>query len=136
MSARILVVEDDRGIRVMLERGLRLAGYEVTMAPDLAAGREHWTDGGVDLVLLDVMLPDGNGLDLLAERRAVGDETPTVLLTAREADELRQQAAAAGVTEYVPKPFAYGDLLACVRRLTASDQDPASGSSRGASAGG
>jgi two-component system, OmpR family, response regulator QseB len=134
VSARILVVEDDRGIRGMLERGLRLAGYMVTMAPDLAAARERWTDGQVDLVLLDVMLPDGNGLDLLAERRAAGDETPTVLLTALEADELRQQAATAGASAYLPKPFIYGELLACVRRLTATDQ--ASGSSRGAPSGG
>lgn len=118
MSWRILVIEDDRGIRAVLERGLRLAGHRLVLAEDLAAGRRLWREGDFDLVLLDVMLPDGNGLDLLNERRAVGDSTPTVLLTAREETELRQRATAAGATVYLPKPFAYVELLACVNRLT------------------
>lgn len=120
MSARILVIEDDAAIRAMLDRGLRLAGHEPTMARDLAAGRELWGDG-FDLVLLDVMLPDGNGLELLAGRRASGDETPTVLLTAREETQLRERAALAGATAFISKPFAYDELLACVKRLTAGD---------------
>ena len=69
-------------------------------------------------MLLDVMLPDGNGLDLLNERRDGADATPVVLLTAREEAELRQRASAAGATVYLPKPFAYAELLACVNRLT------------------
>ena len=83
-GARILVVEDDRGIATMLERGLRIAGHRVTVADGAAAARTAWTAGAFDLVLLDVMLPDGDGIDLLAERRATGDEVPAVLLTARE----------------------------------------------------
>lgn len=120
MSSRILVIEDDAAIRAMLDRGLRLAGYEPTMAQDLAAGRELWGDG-FDLVLLDVMLPDGNGLELLAERRASGDATPAVLLTAREETQLRERAALAGATAFISKPFAYDELLAVVERLTAGD---------------
>lgn len=118
MSARILVIEDDEGICGVLDRGLRLAGHQPTFAPDLATGRQLWTDDAHDLVLLDVMLPDGNGIELLAERRAAGDVTPTVLLTAREEAELRDRAATAGATAYLTKPFAYADLLACVARLT------------------
>jgi DNA-binding response OmpR family regulator len=117
MSARVLVIEDDAKIRAILERGLRLAGHMATLTEDLASGRERWVAGAFDLVLLDVMLPDGNGLELLAERRADGDRTPTVLLTAREESELRERAAAAGATAYLPKPFAYRELLACVERL-------------------
>ena len=120
MNARILVIEDDAAIRAMLDRGLRLAGHEPTMAASLAAGRELWSEA-FDLVLLDVMLPDGNGLELLAERRAAGDATPTVLLTAREETQLRERAAQAGATEFLSKPFAYDELLACVSRLAATE---------------
>ncbi len=115
-GARILVIEDDAGVRTMMERGLRLARHETTMAEDIAGGRALWSDA-FDLVLLDVMLPDGDGISLLAERRAAGDSTPTVLITAREESELRDRAAVAGATEYLPKPFAYADLLACVNRV-------------------
>jgi two-component system response regulator QseB len=116
MSARILVIEDDAAIRTMLERGLRLVGHEPTLAENLAAGRRLWGET-FDVVLLDVMLPDGNGLELLAERRAAGDATPTVLLTAREETQLRERAAQVGATAFLSKPFAYRELLECVGRL-------------------
>ena len=118
MSARILVVEDDPRVRAVLERGLALAGHQTTLTEDLAGGRAAWAAGAFDLVLLDVMLPDGDGLALLGERRGVGDDTPTILLTAREESELHQRATAAGATDYLAKPFAYADLLARVERLT------------------
>jgi DNA-binding response OmpR family regulator len=115
--ARVLVVEDDRGIATMLERGLRLAGHEVVTSPTMAAGRSTWESGAFELVILDVMLPDGDGIDLLAERRAEGDETPALLLTAREEADLRERADRAGASAYLPKPFAYADLLTTVERL-------------------
>lgn len=122
MSARILVIEDDRGIRTMLERGLRIAGHEVVLADTLAAARSAWTAADAyDLVLLDVMLPDGDGIDLLTARRDRGDRTPTVLLTAREEAELRDRATAAGADAYLPKPFAYPELLACIVRFTGEE---------------
>ena len=114
----ILVVEDDGGIRGMLERGLRVGGHEATMAATIADGRTAWLAGRFDLVLLDVMLPDGNGIDLLVERRSQGDTTPTVLLTAREEPELRERATLAGASAYLPKPFSYRELLACIDGLT------------------
>jgi two-component system, OmpR family, response regulator QseB len=115
--SRILVVEDDSGIRGMLERGLRLAGHDPTLAADLEGGRDAWTRAAFDLVLLDVMLPDGDGIDLLAERRARGDSTPTVLITAREEAELRDRANVAGASAVLPKPFSYADLVSCIERL-------------------
>lgn len=119
MSARILVVEDDHGIGAMLERGLGLAGHEVVLAETLSAAREAWMEPDrYDLVLLDVMLADGDGIDLLRARRADGDRTPTVLLTAREEAELTERATAAGADAYLPKPFGYPELLACVARFT------------------
>lgn len=122
MSARVLVVEDDGGIRRVIERGLRLAGHEPTLADDLEAARSTWTAGAFDLVLLDVMLPDGNGIELLEERRRSGDRTAVVLLSAREEAELRDRATAAGATDYLKKPFTYADLLACVSRFAGSDE--------------
>ena len=122
MSGRILVIEDDSGIRAMLARGLGVAAYAMTEAPDLATGRSLWTSGAFDVVLLDVMLPDGNGLELVAERRAAGDGTPVVVLSAREETELRERAATAGATAYLPKPFAYAELLACLAALAPADR--------------
>jgi DNA-binding response OmpR family regulator len=120
MGLRLLVVEDDAGIRSMLDRGLRLAGHEVVLAADLAAGRAAWEPGALDAVILDVMLPDGDGIRLLAERRAAGDTTPTVLLTAREAADLQARATAAGASARLVKPFAYAELLAVLERLRPS----------------
>jgi len=123
-GARILVIEDDDGIATMLERGLRIAGHEVARAGSLGAAREAWVHGAFALVLLDVMLPDGDGIELLAERRAAGDDVPAVLLTAREAADLQDRAGRAGASAYLPKPFAYADLLACIDRLIGARVPP------------
>lgn len=132
---RILVIEDDAGIRAMLERGLRLAGYAPSLAASLEQGRARWADGAPDAVLLDVMLPDGDGTTLLAERRDAGDRTPVIILTAREESELVGRGRAAGASAHLSKPFAYADLLATLARLV--PQGPSgSGSSRGAPSGG
>ncbi len=117
MSARVLAVEDDAGIASVLLRGLRLAGHEPSLAATAEAARVAWRNGSFDLVLLDVMLPDGDGLDVLAESRAMGDSTPVVLLTAREEAELTVRAVAAGAAGHLAKPFAFADLVACVERF-------------------
>ena len=115
MSAgRVLVIEDDTGIASLLKRGLGLKGIEVTIAEDGRAGREAWESGDFDLVLLDVMLPEVDGVSLLSERRATGDQTPVILLTARDEVEIKDGAIAAGATDYLSKPFAYADLLSRV----------------------
>ena len=121
MSLRILAVEDDLGIRRLLERGLRLAGHQVVTAEDVATGRTAWESGGYDVVLLDVMLPDGDGIALLDERRSAGDRTPAVLLTAREEGELSERAHAAGASAHLAKPFAYAELLRCLEDVAGSD---------------
>jgi DNA-binding response OmpR family regulator len=118
MTARILVVEDDEGIRRTIARGLRVAGHDAAFATGAADGRARWSGASWHLVLLDVMLPDGDGLELLDERRRAGDRTPVVLLSAREEADLRERAAAAGASDYLKKPFAYADLLALVERYT------------------
>ena len=118
MTARILVVEDDEGIRRTIDRGLRVAGHEPAFATGVVDGRARWSEASWQLVLLDVMLPDGDGLELLAERRRAGDGTAVVLLSAREEADLRERAVAAGASDYLKKPFAYAGLLALVERYT------------------
>jgi DNA-binding response OmpR family regulator len=116
MSAgRVLVIEDDAGISNLLERGLGLQDIEVTVAGDGRSGRTAWELGGHDLVLLDVMLPGIDGVDLLSERRAAGDETPVILLTARDEEDARGRGIEAGAQDYVSKPFSYADLLSRVQ---------------------
>lgn len=100
----------------MLRRGLRVAGHEVTVVSTAAEARSAWHVGTFGVVLLDIMLPDGDGLDLLAERRASGDTTPVVLLTAREEAELEERVATAGASGYLAMPFAYADLVAGIER--------------------
>ncbi len=113
-AGRVLVVEDDAKIAGLLRRGLGLKGIEVTVAEDGRAGREAWEAGDFDLVLLDVMLPEVDGISLLSERRAAGDETPVILLTARDEAEAKDGGMAAGATDYIGKPFSYADLLSRV----------------------
>ena len=73
LMARVLIIEDDAPIAALLERGLRLAGYEVTVEDDSLGGRRRWIEGGHDAIILDLMLPGANGLELCAERRRAGD---------------------------------------------------------------
>ena len=114
---RVLAVEDDAGIASVLRRGLGLAGHDTTIVATASAAREAWERDDFGIVLLDVMLPDGDGLDLLAERRAAGDRTPVILLTAREEAELEARAVATGAAGHLAKPFAYQELLSCVERF-------------------
>jgi DNA-binding response OmpR family regulator len=112
--ARVLIIEDDAPISAILERGLRLAGYDVTVAVDSLEGRRRWIEGLHDAIVLDLMLPGANGLELCAERRRAGDRTPVLLLTARDDQHVRRQAIAAGASAVMGKPFMYADLVAWV----------------------
>ncbi len=116
-AARVLVVEDDRPIASVLERGLAIAGYEVTIAEDGPTGLARWADGGWSAVVLDMMLPGLDGLAVCATRRAAGDRTPVLLLTARDDERLREAASDAGADAFLTKPFAYAELLATLERI-------------------
>jgi two-component system, OmpR family, response regulator len=117
---RILVIEDDPRIASVLGRGLELHGWQVELAEDGSTGRDAWTNGDFDLVVMDVTLPGINGIDLCAQRRAEGDRTPVMLLTARDDDADRWQGDRAGANAYVTKPFVYRDLMAAVEQLLGS----------------
>jgi two-component system OmpR family response regulator len=120
VSIRVLVVEDDAPVASVLERGLGLAGHSVVVAEDGTVGLTRWEEGGWDAVVLDVMLPGIDGLTVCRRRRAAGDATPVLLLTARDDEELRATAATAGSDAFMTKPFAYTELLATLERLVAA----------------
>ncbi len=115
---RILVVEDDPVLMSGLKVGLRLSGATVdgvaTCADALAAVRaEHF-----DAVVLDVMLPDGSGFDVLGKLRAEGDVTPVLMLTALDEAPDRVRGLDAGADDYLGKPFDLDELAARVRAIT------------------
>src|SRR3954469_21805170 len=122
---RILVVDDDRSVRDALRRALTLAGYEVQMAE---GGQQALTQAATavpDAVVLDVGMPDIDGLEVCRRLRAAGDRTPILMLTARDAVEDRIDGLDPGADDYLVKPFDVGELKArlraLLRRNTASD---------------
>ena len=114
---RILVVDDDPAVSGALQRALRLEGYEVTLAGDGPKALEEIAVRPPDAVVLDIGLPVIDGLDVCRRVRAAGDDTPVLMLTARDAIEDRVQGLDAGADDYVVKPFALAELLARLRAL-------------------
>src|SRR5882672_5318141 len=114
---RILVVEDSTPTRELLSRSLEAAGFEVTFASRVGTGRRHVEESSYDVIVLDIMLPDGSGLDLCREFRAHGVLTPILFLTARGDVEDRIAGLDAGGDDYLKKPFALAELQARLRAL-------------------
>lgn len=110
----ILVVEDDASLRRSLEMTLRAAGYVVIGAGSLSEARRMRAHHRPQMILLDLGLPDGDGLDFIGAIR-VDDLTPIVVLTARDAEALKVRALDAGADDYVTKPFGLEELLARLR---------------------
>jgi len=112
VRARLLVVEDDADLARGLAFNLRHEGYEVVTAGTLREGRETARRGDLDLVLLDLALPDGDGLDLLRELREGGGALPVVCLTARGQETDVVMGLGTGADDYVTKPFGLAELFA------------------------
>jgi DNA-binding response OmpR family regulator len=118
MAARILLVEDDQSLALGLEFNLRSEGYEVAVHADAeSAAAAVAREPAFDLFLLDWMLPGKDGLALLAELRANGQDAPVLLLTARDSEEDIVAGLDGGADDYLAKPFDLNVLLARVRSL-------------------
>jgi DNA-binding response OmpR family regulator len=115
---RILVVEDERKVAAFVRQGLVEEGHAVEVAADGAAALEAVAEGPpFDLVVLDVMLPKRDGLDVLKSLRALRIQTPVLLLTARDGVADKVAGLDAGADDYLAKPFAFEEFLARVRAL-------------------
>jgi DNA-binding response OmpR family regulator len=114
---RLLVVEDETELATLVRRALERAGFAVDIAASLAAGSDHLAVAVYDTVILDLSLPDGDGLALLRRLRARGPTTPVLLLTARDGPEDRVTGLDAGADDYLVKPFHMPELIARVRAL-------------------
>lgn len=112
----ILLVEDERRISGFTARGLREEGHQVDVAEDLASARSALAGATYDLLLVDRMLPDGDGLALVRDLRRDGVQTPAICLTARDRLEERVEGLYGGADDYLVKPYAFDELLA---RITA-----------------
>lgn len=116
-KARIVVVEDEPAIRRGVSDALRLSGYEVTETADGALGLREGSAAGVDLVLLDLLLPKRDGLDVLAELRKTCPTRPVIILTARGSEDDRVRGLKMGADDYVVKPFSAKELIARVEAV-------------------
>jgi len=117
MSKRVLLAEDDRATRESLVRALELDGYDVRAVNDGAAALEAFEEHDPDLLVLDLMMPNVDGLTVCRRLRSRSDHTPILIATARTEVSDRVSGLDAGADDYLPKPFALDELLARVRAL-------------------
>lgn len=119
--ARVLVVEDQAKLLQSLEKGLREEGYEVLTASDGHTAFEKATSNLIDAIVLDLMIPKRDGMDVLRGLRAEGFNKPVLILTARDEVESRVAGLDSGADDYLVKPFAFAELLARLRALIRRD---------------
>ncbi len=117
MKRRILVVEDDAHLADGLRINLELEGYEPVLAGSAEEGLELWGRGGLDLILLDVMLPGMDGFAMCRKIRRDGDRIPILFLTARSAGQDRIHGLDEGGDDYITKPFELQELLARIKSI-------------------
>jgi two-component system response regulator MprA len=117
MGERILVVEDEARIASLISRGLRLEGYQVEVAPNGETALDKAFNNPPNLIILDVMLPDLDGLEVCRQLRVAGIDEPVLMLTAKDAIPDRVAGLDAGADDYLVKPFALDELLARIRAL-------------------
>jgi two-component system response regulator MprA len=114
---RVLVVDDDDAVRRSLAHALVRDGYEVSVAADGGAALESLANARQDAVVLDILMPEPNGLEVCRVLRARGDRTPILMLTARDLVADRVAGLDAGADDYLAKPFALEELRARIRAL-------------------
>lgn len=114
---RLLVVEDERRLASALQKGLRAEGFDVDVALDGTLGLALATEHAYDLLILDIMLPGINGYRICSALRAAGDETPILMLTAKDGEYDEAEGLDTGADDYLTKPFSYLVLVARIRAL-------------------
>ena len=120
--SRILIIEDEIGIRMTIEDRLKSEGYDVEVAEDGAGGYDRACAGGIDLVVLDLMLPKKDGLDICRDLRSAGIVTPVLMLTAKGQVMDRVKGLRTGADDYLVKPFQMLELVARVEALLRRDR--------------
>jgi two-component system, OmpR family, copper resistance phosphate regulon response regulator CusR len=120
----MLVVEDEHRLADRLARGLREEGFAVDVTPTVALARELASSADYDLVLLDLKLPDGSGLDLLAEWRHDGIGVPILVLTAKDLLDDKVRGLRTGADDYLTKPFSFAELVARIQALLRRSATP------------
>jgi two-component system, OmpR family, copper resistance phosphate regulon response regulator CusR len=113
--SRILIVEDEARITAFLEKGLTANGFTTSVAVDARQGLALARGGGFDLIVLDLGLPDRDGMEVLRDLRETDTRTPVIILTARDGVADTVIGLESGADDYVPKPFSFEELLARVR---------------------
>jgi len=116
-AGRVMVVDDEPRVRSALERALRVERYDVEVAGDGAQALALLAGGSPDAIVLDVAMPEVDGLEVCRRLRATGDRTPVLMLTARDAVDDRVAGLDAGADDYLVKPFALRELQARLRAL-------------------
>jgi two-component system response regulator MprA len=111
-AVRLLLIEDDPNVTRMVRDGLESDGYSLEDVSSIEAARRRLNANAYDALLLDLSLPDGDGLELAASIRAAGDDTPIIMLTARSTVAQRIDGFASGADDYLCKPFAVEELAA------------------------
>jgi two-component system, OmpR family, response regulator MprA len=115
--SRLLIAEDDRGVRESLARALQYEGYEVVVAADGREAMQVARLGSIDALVLDVMMPELDGLEVARKLRLEGNRIPILMLTARHEISDRVAGLEAGADDYLVKPFALDELLARLKAL-------------------
>ena len=122
MKAHILVVDDDSRITTLLRRILAYEGYSVAVAASGDAALRATLEHAPDLIILDIMLPGIDGLEVTQRLRAAGDNVPILMLTARDSVADRVEGLEIGADDYLIKPFAHEELLARVKAMLRRNQ--------------
>jgi two-component system, OmpR family, response regulator len=115
--ARLLVVDDEATILELLAGSLRFAGFEVVTAASGAEAVRAAATTRPDLILLDVMMPDGDGFEVVRHMRSIDADVPVIFLTAREEVRMRINGLALGADDYITKPFSLDEVLARIRAV-------------------
>jgi len=121
---RILIVEDERKVASFIRKGLKEEGYAVDVAEDGEKGDLLAASNDYDLILLDVLLPKIDGITLLRKIRLDSNQTPVILLTAKDSVKDKVSGLDAGADDYLTKPFAFAELLARIRSALRKGSNP------------